>query len=54
MLVISDDPEAVIMCLKSVFKLKGDNAEVPVLYLGATLNKVEAPSGIECLPMSSE
>ena len=54
MLVIRDDLKAVIMGLKSVFKLKGDKAEVPDTYLGATLNKVEAPSGIECLPMSSE
>ena len=53
-LVISDDPETTITGLKYVFKLKGDKAVVPDMYLGATLTKVESPSGSECWSISSE
>ena len=41
------------MGLKSIFKLKEKKAEVPDIYLGATLNKVEAPSGREFWSMLS-
>ena len=31
--------------IKSVFKLKGDKAEVPDMYLGALIQKVETADG---------
>ena len=34
--------------IKAVFKLKGDKAEVPNMYLGASIKKVETVDGTEC------
>ena len=39
---------------KAVFKLKGDKAEVPDMYLGALIQKVETADGTECWMMSAE
>ena len=38
----------------SVFKLKGDKSEVPDMYLGALIQKVETTDGTECWMMSAE
>ena len=40
--------------IKAVFKLKGDKAEVPNMYLGASIQKVETSDGTECWVMSAE
>ena len=40
--------------IKQVFKLKGDKAEPPYMYLGALLQRVETASGEKCWAMSSE
>ena len=53
-LAIGIDPEVTIMGLKQVFKLKGDKAFVPSMYLGATLAQVDSPFGGKCWSMSSE
>ena len=34
--------------IKSVFKLKGDKAVVPDMYLGASLQKLEIADSTEC------
>ena len=34
--------------IKAVFKLKVDKAEVPDMYLGALIQKVETADGTEC------
>ena len=53
-LAISEEPAMIINDLKKVFKLKGDKAEIPEMYLGASLNQVNTPSGTKCWSMSSE
>ena len=53
-LAVSEEPEEIINGLKHVFKLKGDRAEIPDMYLGASLSMVETPSGHKCWSMSSE
>ena len=40
--------------IKAVLKLKGDKAEVPDMYLGASIQKVETADGTECCMMSAE
>ena len=40
--------------IKAVFKLKCDKAEVPDMYLGASIQKVENVDGTECWMMSAE
>ena len=40
--------------IKAVFKLKGDKAELPDMYLGASIHKVETADGTECWMMSAE
>ena len=40
--------------IKGVFKLKGAKAEVPDMYLGASIQKVENADGTECWMMSAE
>ena len=40
--------------IKQVFKLKGDKAEPPDMYFGASLQRVENASGEKCWAMSSE
>ena len=42
-LAISDDLMKTIDRIKSVFKLKGDKAETPDMYLGATIQNAETP-----------
>ena len=40
--------------IRATFKLKGDKAEKPDMYLGASLEEVETASGTKCWSMSSE
>ena len=40
--------------IKSVFKLKCDKAEVPDMYLCASIQKVETADGTECWMTSAE
>ena len=47
-LSISDDPMKTIDGIKSVFKLKGDKAEKPDMYLGATIQNAESADGTNC------
>ena len=44
-LAISDMPMRTMDGIRSVFKLKDDKAEVPDVYLGATLSQVETETG---------
>ena len=48
-LEISATPMKTIEGIKSVFNFKGDKAEVPHMYLGASIQKVETADGTECL-----
>ena len=47
-LVISDDPNKIMRRIKSQFKLKGNKAEEPEVYLGASLSKIEDEFGNLC------
>ena len=40
--------------IKAVFKLKGDESEVPDMYPEASIHKVETVDGTECWIMSAE
>ena len=51
-LVISNDPGKTMRCIKSQFKLKGNKAEEPEVYLGASLSKMENEFGNLCWAMS--
>ena len=51
---ISDMPMRTMDGIRSVFKLKDDKAEVPDMYLGATLSQVETETGTKCWSMSLE
>ena len=53
-LAISATPMKTIEAIKAVFKLKGENTEVPAMYLGALIYKVETADGMECCMMSAE
>ena len=53
-LAISIDPMKKIEGIKQVFKLKGDKAEPPDMYLGASLQRFETASGEKCWAMSPE
>ena len=53
-LAISIDPMKTVEGIKQVFKVKGDKAEPPYMYLGASLQRVETASGEKCWDMSSE
>ena len=53
-LAIPATPMKTIDGIKAVFKLKGDNSEVPDMYLGALIHKVETVDGTECWMMSTE
>ena len=44
---ISATPMKTIEGTKAVFKLNGDKAEVPDMYLGASIQKVETVDGTE-------
>ena len=52
-LSISNDPQATLLALTSVFKLKDDKIEEPEVYLGAQLGKMSI-DGTECWTMSAE
>ena len=53
-LEISATPVKTIEGIKALFKLKGDKAEVPDMYLGASIQKVETADGTECWMMSAD
>ena len=40
--------------IKAVFKLKGDKTDVPDMYLGASIQKVETSDDTECWMMSAD
>ena len=54
MLAISDMPMKTMYGIRSIFTLKDDKAEVPDVYLGATLSQVETETGTKCWSMSWE
>ena len=51
---ISENPMLAIDGIKAVFKLKGDKADVPDMYLGGSIAEVETSSGTQCWTLSSE
>ena len=51
---ISHEPLEAISGIKAVFKLKGDKATVPEMYLGGGISEVENSNGTKCWTMSSE
>ena len=51
---ISEKPMRAIEGIQSIFKLKGDKAEIPDMYLGAGIEQVETASGTKCWTMTSE
>ena len=53
-MAISETPSRTIDGIKSVFKLKGDAAAPPDMYLGVTLEKKENAQGTKCWTMSPE
>ena len=53
-LAISDIPMRTMDSIINVFKLKDDKAEVPDMYLGATLCQIETETGTKCCSVSSE
>ena len=53
-LSISATPMKNIEGIKAVFKFKGDKTEVPDMYLGALIQKVETGDGTECRMMSAD
>ena len=40
--------------IKEEFKLKGDKTEVPDIYLGASIHRVETADGTDCWMMSAD
>jgi hypothetical protein len=53
-MVISGVPSRTIEGIQSVFKLKGDKAGPPDMYLGVSLEKKKNANGIECWTLSPE
>ena len=53
-LVITAEPMKTIDGIRSVFKLKGDKAKKPGMYLGASLSELDTADGTKCWTMSSE
>ena len=53
-LAISDMSMRTMDNIRSVFKVKGDKAEVPDVYLGDMLSQGETETGTKCWSMSSE
>ena len=51
---ISEHPMRVVDGIKSVFKLKGDKAEVPDMYLGGSIARATTAAETECWTLSSE
>ena len=53
-LAIAAEPMKTMDGIISVFKLKGDKAEKPDMYLRASLSELETADGTKCWTMSSE
>jgi len=53
-IAISHQPSVIIDEIKKTFKLKGDKAEEPDVYLGAQLQRVETANGTKCWTMSAD
>lgn len=53
-ITMSSKPMLIIDGIKATFKLKGDKAEVPEMYLGGDIKQVETASGTKCWTLSSE
>ena len=53
-LVISSQPMRSMDGIREVFKLKGDKAEKPDMYLGAQITEVHTDNGTKCWSLSSE
>ena len=53
-MAISHAPANTIEGIKAVFKLKGDKASPPDMYLGVTLEKLKNSKGTKCWTMSPE
>ena len=53
-LVISKHPKLIIEGIKRTFRLKGDKAQSPTMYLVENLKIVDKKSGYKCWTMSSE
>ena len=53
-LVIAEKPMKNMDGIRAVLKLKGDKAEKPDMYLGASLLELETANGKKCWTMSSE
>ena len=53
-LAISATPMKTIEGIKALFKLKGEKSELPDMYLGASIQKVETADGTECWMMYAE
>ena len=53
-LAISATPMKTIEGIKSVFKLKGDKSDVPDMYLGALIQRVETADGTDFWIMYAE
>ena len=51
-MAISATPSLTITGIQSVFKLKGDKAAPPDMYLGVTLEKKQNAQGTTCWSMS--
>jgi hypothetical protein len=53
-MVVGHEPGRTIDGIQAVFKLKGDKAAAPDMYLGVTLEKKPNSKGVECWTMSPE
>ena len=53
-LVIVAEPMKTMHGISAVFKMKGDKAEKPDMYLWASLEELETADGKKCWTMSSE
>ena len=53
-LAISATPMKTIEGIKAVFRLKSDKSEVPDMYLGALIQRVETADGTKCWMMSAD
>ena len=51
-LLIAAEPMKTMDGIRAVFKLKGDKAENPDIYLEASLSDLETADGIKCWTMS--
>ena len=51
---ISEKPEEAINGIKLTFRLKGDKAIIPEMYLGADIKEVRGSDGRKCWTMASE